>query len=320
LKTFFIRGLIFIAFGYAFLFFFYNYFLTGHDDEKYLIKKYLKNKDKIAAIAIGTSHIWGLNFKSIGLEGIALGVGGRDLTECKYILKFLLDQKNNSVKKVFISIGYFSLYQDNYSPDGTVSDTRAFMYNNIPSWKMVSHDYKNYILGKFLPFIQSDHWRIIAIKFFKKLHFKFMNINTPEEHFKDTVIEGHSKMIPLKEVEARVESQHQIHKRALKNNDYYTKAHSLEVLKEIISMLKKDNIELILFTPPYYYKYTELYNKEYIDEMKSEMKHIVDRYGVKYLDFSLDPEFIYNPNYFEDSDHINLEASKRLGEKIHSVL
>lgn len=322
MKKFFIKGSIFIIIGYIFLFSLFNYVLTGHADEKYLIKKILKNRTKIKAIAIGTSHIWAVNFKSLGINGIELGLGGRDLAECKYVLDFLLDQKNNNIKKVFISISYFSLYQDNNPVDGSMTDNRIVMYNNIPSWKMIKGDMKNYLSGKFLPFIQSDHWRNIVIELYEKnWKLKLAFVNIAAEAFAEmpgTLYE--QKTIPLKEVKARVNKQHLVHERAKKNNMYNTKEYNLFVIKQIILMFKKKGVDPIFITPPYYFEYTKLYNKKYINEMKTEMNKFVRKYDVTYLDFSMDPDFIYQGKYFKDADHINYKASWLLGEKIKKLL
>jgi hypothetical protein len=294
--------------------------LTGHDDEKYLINKYLRNIEFVEAIAIGTSHAWAINFKSLEIEGIGLGLGGRDLTECKYILEFLLSPKNNHIKKVFISISYFSLYQDNTSTDKSLSDARTFMYNTIPSWKMIEGDYRNYIIGKFLPFIQSDHWQGIVIKYIRKIKSGIHDKTNEKIAVKIKSPTNMNKEIPIKEIEVRVFSQHRLHERSKKNKIYNVKEYNLNILKDIIKMLKANGVEPILFTPPYYYKYNELYNDTYIKERKNEMKHIVEDFNIKYLDYSMDSDFIYDSRFFHDADHINLQTSKIFSHKIKQFM
>lgn len=318
IKRFFFRGFLFFSIGYFTLFFAYNYLVTGHDDEKYLIHKFLNNKENIEAIAIGTSHAWAINFKALGINGIGLGTGGRDLQECRYILEFLLSQENNAIERVFISYSYFSLYQDPRGKSDSITDTRVFMYNNIPSWKMLPGDYKNFIVGKFFPFIQSDHWRSIAIRQAKKvMRLKAkLTSETAEAGNSEPSARQDRKKIPLKKIRARIAEQHGIHERAKVKKEYDIKAHNLKVLRGIIKMLKAEGIEVVFFTPPYYYKYTELYNDSYVKEMKGEMKDLVRNRGVTYLDYSTNEDFIYDPGLFQDADHINFEATKLLAKKI----
>ncbi|MDY6903902.1 MAG: DUF1574 family protein [Thermodesulfobacteriota bacterium] len=187
------------------------------------------------------------------------------------------------------------------------------MYNNIPSWKVIPGDYKNFIVGKFFPFIQSDHWKSILIRQIRKLKRNKIE-EKGEKRAPGTNIP--KKEIPLKNIKARVAEQHRIHENAQSRNRSRVKQHSLNLLNEITNFLKGKGIEVIFFTPPYYYKYTELYKNEYIDEMKRAMNQLVESDGVEYLDYSTDRDIAYNADLFQDPDHINLEATRILAKKI----
>ena len=270
--------------GYGVPLFTFNILITGNG-EKYLIGKYLKNKEKVEAVALGTSHVWDLNFDSIGLNGIGFGMGGRDLNECNYILEYLLSQKNNNIKWLFLSISYFTLYQDNNLVENGFSDVRSYMYNTIPSNKILDNDLKNFMMGKFLPFIQSDHWRFIVAAKFKQFKQAFYSKTAVASTSKPS---NQQKEFSIETVKARVQQQIAIHDRAIKNEKYNTKEYNLKVLRKILETAMKNNIEVILFTPPYYYKYTELYPNVYIEEVKYEVKKLVDNFKVLYIDFSTD--------------------------------
>ncbi len=129
-------------------------------------------------------------------------------------------------------------------------------------------------------------------------------INVSKERVMDTILVS-------KEIQ---EKRNQI------TEDTYEKA------VEIISFLHSHGIAVVFFTPPYFYKYTELYkqhNSETINLMETNMEKLIADYNVKYYNYSDHPDYSDNYQLFKDSDHLNYCGralfSKDIAERLVSL-
>lgn len=77
----------------------------------------------------------------------------------------------------------------------------------------------------------------------------------------------------------------------------------IEALEDMISVCKKENIELIFVYSPMWVKLENSRCNELIPQLCAEK-------GVKYIDISNDTTFMNHPQYFEDITHINDEGAR----------
>jgi len=69
---------------------------------------------------------------------------------------------------------------------------------------------------------------------------------------------------------------------------------------------------LILYTSPYTDYFWSGFSEEFQAQMHKDATDLAARYGIPCFDYSEDPRFCLNMDYFEDVDHMNLEGSKAL--------
>ncbi len=67
-----------------------------------------------------------------------------------------------------------------------------------------------------------------------------------------------------------------------------------------------------LYTPPFTSYFWDNFSAEFQAQMRKDTAEIAARYGIPYFDYSEDPRFCQNMDYFEDVDHMSLEGSKAL--------
>jgi hypothetical protein len=352
--------------------------------EKYRIEQLLNKKDRINALAIGTSHNLALDFEKLGLDGYTIWQGGQDLFEMEYQLKSLVPLLKN-LKIVFMNISYSKFQWDcgavtkgrvaypealynkvlkrnpqidsllikknwvdnsgvhrvvyfdldeqprtniaklphsfkNYGNRrlDNLSTRRRNYYYYIPSTIWVNGDFFEFIYSRYFPYLYHDIFRDTYTKL-SKLSNASLSHNggsaVPFDQFGQPLGKAYEKSRDLDHLLAYIKDiQIPWHlflqsEMSAKHGDIVQDCY--RCLLRIIKFSIRNNIRPILYTPPFFYTYTTLYDQESMAMMKSLMKNIEEEYGIKYFDFSTDEKFIFKASYFRDGDHLNkLGASK----------
>lgn len=76
-------------------------------------------------------------------------------------------------------------------------------------------------------------------------------------------------------------------------------------LRQILSYCKERDITPVLITTPFSKYYRDLVSDDFLAEFSAHVEAIVSDTGVSYYDYSYDPRFRGNLDYFSDSDHLN---------------
>jgi len=107
---------------------------------------------------------------------------------------------------------------------------------------------------------------------------------------------------------------------SLKNTFYDSQSikQNIEILNNIIIKLQEDSIKVIFLQYPYWYGFSNMIELKWIRMNDSIYKNWIDKYDVKYFDFSKSK--LFRDNFFADVDHVNYIGAELLSKKIDSII
>lgn len=296
---------LFIRFTLFILLLVLTYFLLSagiryENEDRKRIQEVLQNCDKVEVLVVGGSNAAAIKIDKSEYFGYNLFVNGRDFAEIYYTLNFLIP-KLPKLKYVFITLNYFTLYRDNLSISQGLADSRVVMYYSTPSWTFIPGDFTNFLLGKFFPFIKENHWQSIIKSL---LNFNDWRARKHQETNKN-VLKPDSTKIYTKVYKYSVYEKGI----AIRNNPQ-VKQYNFSLILNLVKKLNERNINCIFFSTPYYFLYSRFFNNYDKKELRYYLQKLSKEYKFCYLDFSMDPEYIYDPNLFQDEDHLTESASQ----------
>jgi hypothetical protein len=97
--------------------------------------------------------------------------------------------------------------------------------------------------------------------------------------------------------------------RHFNNKDEYFMPERIAELYTIINYCRERDITPVLITTPFSKYYRDLVSDEFLQEFNDTVTGIANDTDVSYYDYSDDPRFRDNLNYFSDSDHLNDEGA-----------
>ncbi|MEM1136440.1 MAG: SGNH/GDSL hydrolase family protein, partial [Bacteroidota bacterium] len=186
---------------------------------------------------------------------------------------------------------------------------RIRLHINTDPWKPLQGKIDYLLLGKLSPLIRYDHWAFVPKLLFGRGD---LLVNDPRLdsvskngyfHFKYKAITDSLRLRQLSE--KNIEA----HKRLINNNE------NLKLfwkeLESIIVKTKEKNIQLILFTPPYYQFYNEISKELNLPSIQEQVQQFAKKYEVFYADYSNYYPISANWQYFDDGSHLN-ETGRQL--------
>ncbi len=298
---------IYILFFLIFLLFCYNYFydpfsiFTSTSDSaiknkyfypnpRYLKIKYLlNNKTKYDSFLFGSCDSNLLNLQEYG-NFYNITYEDNTLWETKRNLSFMINN-GFKIKKVLLQLSDECLKVD---MEGIKALQKNYPYHYLPYPITIGE--KLFFYYKFLV-----HFPYVDKKLYKNWEDKSKNNFFKSGSFTDKLC--------LKQCEKR-------NTLLFKNNDYPLAKFdyidlNLQFLSEIVQICKKNNIELIVFIVPEYYKIYQQINVNEFSNFKKKIAQITDFY-----DFTINNPIQKNPEYFYDPYHINNYTSRLIAEKI----
>jgi len=299
----------------------------------------MSKADSVEVLCTGDSTNLAIDFDAMEYNGYAMWQPAADLFEIRYTLEYLVPRLPN-LQTVLIGISSFGFL--NNADDQGYLVVRQKLYTNIPSFRWIRGDMKNFILGKLRVVVRQNHWSqtyyylSTASKTFLENCFMSSGkpriisyydreaelINKSNKNFSVGLSGQNAKdfSLPWEQIKKNLEKMgpivHQKHREAvLKNNPDYLED-SYKELISIIAYLRLRGIRLILYTPPCFYRWAKLYNVESLRETKQLMTDLQNKFNAEYYDFSADPEFIYNNGYFSDGAHMNATGARLFSKKL----
>ncbi|OGW69842.1 MAG: hypothetical protein A2036_01370 [Omnitrophica bacterium GWA2_50_21] len=280
--------------------------------EEAVAKIYSTESVSFQALVAGCSHGRAINLDDMGLKGVNLSMPWLDFFETDYQLRLLLPRLSN-VRTVFIAIPYFAFVWDNgLSQDSQLLLSRRLFYYRAPTIQFMPGDVKNFIKGKMWRLLRADHWGNV---FFSSGTFATANQNG------SPMPDAFSENPALLEQEARKRVDETVaYCQQVIARDSEVRERVFGLLVALINDLAARNVRVILFTPPYYFKYTEYFRAEIIRHMRDTMRRLQGACNVEYYDFSESLDFIRSEHFFENSDHLNKGGVHMFSLKLEKVI
>lgn len=98
---------------------------------------------------------------------------------------------------------------------------------------------------------------------------------------------------------------------------------TLERLAKTIEYLQKRDVQVVLYTPPYYEAYTAHFmgqGSDIVEHMHQSVAQLQETYQVEYYDFSSDPNLITTSDLFFNSDHVNECGGRAFSERLGKAM
>jgi hypothetical protein len=268
----------------------------------YILKKnYLdKNSDKIEVLILGSSHsFFGLNPVYFSNNCFNASYVSQSLDYDLEILK-KYDNKWSKLKTVVLPVSYFSLFEK--------------LKECSESWRV-----KNYTL----------YYKMKASKSFKeysellssKLEIIIKRLNSyyikGENPLSSSPL-GWGNVYNSKDGKNLIETG----KFAAKwhtYDDYHSYPEIVSTLQSIIRVCNKNNVRIILFTPPAYETYRDNLNKDQLNLTIQKSHDIANSYNnCTYINLLADTSF--KATDFYDADHLNEIGAKKLSLLINGII
>ena len=290
--------------------------------EKKILDDYynISESEDINYLILGNSHNMSISFEDSDIISYHLWQGGNDLSEVNYQLNTLVD-KLNKPDAIIIPITYFTLWWNNtIDIKNNRSSLRRKYYYYIENFDWIKGDFKNYVRAKFSPITSMSYIKNL-LKFLIKGE-KGINNNFELRYDGYRLGSKYHNTMPDSSmidniVNYVVPRQTDILK-SMYRSDTTIFNENVDLIKNIIKRSSKLGIKNIIFyTPPYYYRYTEEFENFYINETKKLMSEIVDNDISFYFDYSNDDRFIFEPKYFRDGHHMNISGAKIFTPILH---
>ena len=85
---------------------------------------------------------------------------------------------------------------------------------------------------------------------------------------------------------------------------------TFKIFEDTIIFLQDRDIQVVFYTPPYFYPFTRFYNPYFIQTMKENMAVLQKKYDIEYYDFSRAKMIIHDGTLFANQDHLNLRGAE----------
>lgn len=272
-----------------------------------LIKKRKTNFSKVAKgitiLSLGNSHAGAINFETLGMKGFHYWDAAEDIFETAYKVQNIIE-KCPQLQIVCIPISPYSPYQNNKETFYHIQyHPRVRLHVATNSWQPLQGKLNFLLLGKLSPLVRYDHWvflpKLLSNKQTKNI--ADTRLDSLESnglwHFKYPVLKNEDQLAQLAEKNIKE------HSRLL--NDTSQQVIFWQTLKEIKTYLYKQNIQLYIYTPPYYKAYLELLDQPLYNQTIAEAKQFTKENEITYSDFSKDSYLSPRWQFFDDASHLN---------------
>src|SRR5687768_10970577 len=276
-------------------------------------KRRLVDAKNAKVLIFGNSHALDIVPEDGGFRGTNFGRGGQDLFELAHTARYVLPRAQE-VKTVLIGLSYFSFSLDNgaYRKRGVQSriGRRLHTYSAFPRLGFIEGDAGPYLKGLLYPLVTGDHWARIVTGASRA------TVDDDEEE--DLVLK--KKLVrrsasALDSIARRRVRGYLSLMNNMKRNNPEVAQETSATLRELIEDLQARGVTVALFTSPYWKGYNKEFPKAFQQRLAENAKRLSKATGVRYYDFSKDPEFSEQAELFADADHLNVEG-KRLFSRV----
>ena len=264
-------------------------------------KKYLDlNSKNIEVLFLGNSHgFYNINPKFISFRSFNAAHVSQSLDfDFKILKKY--DQKWNDLKFIVIPISYVTFFERLGTGSESWRVKNYSLYYGIKS-KLQLANYSEVIGNKLSVNID----RLYSYYYQSKTNISCNDLGWGTG-FKSTAQKD------LYETGKDAAFRHTI------DNDIIFKENCL-ILNSIIRYCGRQNIKVLLFTPPAFHTYYDLINKNQLNKTTSYSDYCQkNNHHVKYINLFTSHEFVESDFY--DGDHLNEIGAKKLSQKINLLI
>jgi hypothetical protein len=291
----------------------------------------LERAAKARVLLAGSSHGHDFSLKRSGLDGVDFSRGGQDLFEVGYIIRSAM-RRARHVETVLIAMSYFSFSFDNaaYVDHGvqTRIGRRIQTYAGFGRLAFLPGDAPQFLKGSLWPLVTNDHYQ----RMFHGMEGALAK-DEAEEDEGDVAQEPQEKAEPRSAERVRRHparerrgnfQRHAMHRcqsylswmRVMAKNHPRLASDAKTYLLDLVRELEAEGVRVVLFTPPFLEYYTGCFDARYQRQMRDGAGWVARQTHARYFDFSLDPAFTKNEDYFSDSDHLNDDGRAEFTQRL----
>lgn len=101
--------------------------------------------------------------------------------------------------------------------------------------------------------------------------------------------------------------------------NFSSKEKNLNYIENLINEIIKNDHLPILVSTPYHISYNNNFGKAWLEKNYfNTMSYLTLKYNINYLDYSNDDRFCFEDDFFYNSDHLNVEGSKKFSSIVFS--
>jgi len=291
---------------------------TG-SDLRLSIHDILSHAPQVEVLGVGNSHNVAVDFEQLD-NAFPAWTGASDLFEVEYLLHAMVPRLPN-LHVVLIPISYFSFRTESRFER---TSTRTAYYRAIGGFPLNLGDTFLWLRAQG-PDLPTDHGKGIVLAALRFLGLVAVpeSEEVPETLFgqfdatTDTKVMSEA-LIAYTETDG-VPAHFAWQRKTLEARPDIVR-HTTAAIEHVIQTLQESRIRLVFYTPPYFFRYTELYDRDTVEEMHTIMADLVEKYGIEYYDYSGDPDFANDPRLFMDDDHLNKAGARLFTERVRGLL
>lgn len=260
--------------------------------------------ESIEILVVGNSHAGAIDADEAGTGALVFPFPWNDLADVDYQVRNLAAELP-ALRLVVITVSYFTFHwsNDESDEDGLLDSRRTF-HAITPSWRPVEHDLASLIRGKSSWIVRRDDWYQVISGLLGGGPAE--DEDEDESHLEET----RSDSFLVAHAEERVA-------RTLERKDVMIERNpdlpeeNYRRISALIDHLHSAGVRVVLFTPPFHYRYIELYREANPPrEMESSVRRLAAEQGIEWLDYS-DHPMAEEARWFLDSDHLNADGRQR---------
>jgi hypothetical protein len=277
---------------------------------------------EIEVVNAGNSLNRAIDYHQMGLRGFHLWDGGADLLEASYVLRTITPTLPK-LKAVLVPVNPLSFRTDNtlVGRDAIRRQVYAAM-PSLASWRPVRGDAGNLMRGKLSSIVREDHWREVfeaaggsqSERTRRLPSFQVDETGYLLPYVRRSVGRDSQRIEELEGFFRELEQSVRAHPSLPE--------HIYREFSAVIAGLRARGIRVILFSPPYLEVVNQLFARQATEltELKASVGRLSREYGVEYLDYSTDADFVDRPGLFMSEDHLNKFGAELFSRKLNELL
>ena len=282
--------------------------------DRHRVADLLRDPSQVDALVLGNSHAGAIDAATLGQSAQVLNRGGGDVFEMQLYAAALLPRLPH-LRHLVIAVSPFTLAWDN-TADEAMKIRRVHAYSALPTWRFLSGDAFRLLLGKVDPWIgltqelRGDSWKGVLLAALGRP----VDAGSDADAATAQAAPGAADDCPRR---SGADLDQHAERRAAEIATTVTamaaqqpdiRSAALPALEAIVAEAQGRGIEVLLFTPPYWRRYTTELSRRLTSlasDSGADLRRLAARRQVPYLDHAADSRFVDDASAFRDGDHLN---------------